>query len=91
MVTMVRVSPHDSAILSQLVQFSGIIPPDEKIQLLNELQAAEARQVAEAILDPAKLFEAPEPVQRTANRYKEWVENNKRLGELRRRRTRSSR
>ena len=71
--TMVPVNPHDSAILSQLVQFTGM-PLDLKLELLAKLETPEARQVGEAILDPAKLSGAPEPVQQTANRYKEWVE-----------------
>ena len=88
MVTMIELTPHDAGVLSRLVQFHGL-PIERRLEILNEIESLDARQVGEAVLDPAKLSEFSEPVRATVNRYQEWLENNKRLARRRRRAIRS--
>ncbi len=85
---MIQLTPHDAGVLSRLVQFYGL-STEERQEILNEIQSSDARQVGEAVLDPAKLSEFSVPVQETVNRLQQWVENNKRLGRRRRKASRS--
>jgi len=88
--TMVLLTPHDSSVLTGLVQYTRL-PGDEQRKLLDSLEKPEARMVAEAFLDPQKYAGAPEDVRATVDRFRNWVENNKRLRRQRDARRRSSR
>jgi len=77
-VTMVRLTPHDSSVMTELVQYAH--PSDErKRKLLDELHSPEARQLGEAFHDPQKYAEAPDHIRATVDYFRAWVENNKRL------------
>jgi hypothetical protein len=78
---MVQLTPHDTAVLSRLVQFGRL--PDEKRKLLEELRANEAKMVGDALLDKLKYSEAPPRVRATVDRFREWSVANRRLGRLR--------
>jgi hypothetical protein len=85
---MVELTPHDAAVLSRLVQFHGL-PIEKRRKILDELESPEAREVGEGVLDSTKLSTASEQIRETVNRYQLWLENNQRLGRLRRRARRS--
>ena len=89
---MVQLTPHDSAVLSRLVQFSGL-PDEKRRELLGELQSDDAKMVGEVVLDRQKYDESPEQVRATVDRFEEWLKANRRLGRGRtiRRRTGRSR
>jgi len=88
--TMVRLTPHDSSAMSALAQLARL-SDEGKTELLNELQAPEARLVGEAFLDPQKYAESPDHIRATVDYFREWVENNKRLRREREARRSSSR
>jgi hypothetical protein len=83
MATMVELTPHDAAVLSRLVQFDRL-PIEKRREILGELESPEAREVGEIVLDSTKLSTASEQIRETVNRYQLWLENNKRLGRIRR-------
>jgi len=83
---MVKLTPHDATTLSRLTQFHRL-PDEKRREILDELESQEARQVGEAILDSGKLAESSEAIRETAIRYQQWLENNQRLGRLRRSRS----
>ena len=89
LIRLVRLTPHDAALLNRLVQFHRL-PIEKRRELLNQIESAKARQVGEAVLDSAKLSELSEDVRETANRYQRWLENNKRLDQVRQRARRSN-
>jgi hypothetical protein len=87
---MVRLTPHDSSVMTALAQYSN--PSDQRKQeLLDDLKSTEARLVGEAYLDPQKYDQAPDYVRATVDYLRKWVENNKRLRLNREARQRSSR
>jgi len=86
---MVELTPHDSAVLSRLVQFSGL-PFEQRKEMLTEL-SGDARMVGEAVLDPLKYSASPQPVRATVDRFQNWLEANRRIGRLRRARGRNAR
>lgn len=88
MATMVELTPHDAAVLSRLVQFHRL-PIEKRREILGELKSAEAREVGESVLDSTKLSTASEQIRATVNRYQLWLENNQRLGRLRKKARRS--
>jgi len=74
---MVRLTPHDSSVMTRLAQYAH--PSDESTKLLNKLQSPEARLLGEAFLDPQKYAESPDHIRATVDYFREWLENNKRL------------
>jgi hypothetical protein len=84
MATMVELTPHDAAVLSRLVQFHRL-PIEKRREILGELKSPDAREVGEIVLDSTKLSSAPEQIRETVNRFQLWLENNQRLGRVRRR------
>jgi small-conductance mechanosensitive channel len=87
---MVLLTPHDSSVLTGLVQYTRL-PGDEQRKLLDSLEKPEARMVADAFLDPQKYAQAPDDVRATVDRFRAWVENNRRLRLKREARQHSSR
>ena len=86
---MVRLTPHDSSVMTALVQYTR--PSEEsKKELLDELQSPDARLVGEAFLDLQKYAAAPDHIRATVDYLREWVENNRRLRLKREARSRSS-
>jgi hypothetical protein len=75
---MVQLTPHDSAVLSSLVQFDRL-PVEKRRELVNELESPDAKMVGEAVLDRQKYAESPEPIRATVDRFEEWLEANRRL------------
>ena len=90
MSAMVELSPHDSAALSRLIRFDRL-PAYQRHEILQEIEAADARLVGEVILDPQKYMEAPEKVRATVDRFKEWMAANRRLAGEREKRRRAAR
>ena len=86
--TMVLLTPHDSSVLTGLVQYT-LLAGDEQRKLLDSLEKPEARMVADAFLDPQKY--ASDDVRATVDRFRAWVENNRRLRLKREARQHSSR
>jgi hypothetical protein len=78
---MLQLTPHESALLSRLVQFSQL-PAEERRNLVNEL-TGDARLVGEVVLEPHKYAEAPEPIRATVDRFEQWLQANRRLGRRR--------
>jgi hypothetical protein len=87
---MVLLTPNDSSVLTSLVQYT-LLPGEGHRELLDSLEKPEARMVAEAFLDPQKYAEAPEDVRATVDRFRAWVENNRRLRRQREARRHSGR
>jgi|SRR5580700_1159234 hypothetical protein len=87
---MVQLTPHDSAVLSRLVQFVQL-PVQKRKEILSELESDEAKMVGEAVLDPQKYAESSELVRATVDRFREWSQANQRLGRLRTVRRRAAR
>jgi hypothetical protein len=87
---MTLLTPHDANVIAELVQFAGM-PDGRQKELLAKLEEEEARMVGEAFLDPQKYSGASPEVQATVDRYRAWVENNKRLRLKREARKRSNR
>ena len=79
---MVELSPHDSSVLSRLVQFQNI-PLEERRLLLKELESKDARMVGEAFLDREKYKTSPEKVRATVDRFDQWHAANLRAGRRR--------
>ncbi|HUO28600.1 MAG TPA: hypothetical protein VMU80_05255 [Bryobacteraceae bacterium] len=73
--SMVLLTPHDSSVLSSLVQYSR--PSDRRQQLLDSLEKPDARMVGEAFFDDQKYEKAPEEVRLTVDQFRAWVDNNK--------------
>jgi hypothetical protein len=76
---MVQLTPHDSAVLSRLVQF-GRLPAEKRKEILSEVESAEARMVGEVVLDPQRYSESTPEVRATVDRFQEWSRTNRRLG-----------
>ena len=57
------------------------------------MKADDARLVGEAVLDPQKYLKSSDEIRATVDRFKEWLEANKKIGTLRlaRRQRRASR
>ena len=87
---MVRLSPHDSAVLSRLVQF-GSLSEQKRQAIFDELESAEARRVGEAVFDPKKYSTSSALVRATVDRFRKWSEANRRIGERRTVRFRTAR
>lgn len=87
---MVQLTPHDSAVLSRLVQF-GRLPVEECRKLLSDLVSEDARMVGEVVLDPQKYAESPEQIRATVDRFEQWLQANRPLGRRRAIRRRSGR
>jgi len=88
---MIRLTPHDSSVMTALAQFTGV-PPERKRALLDALESTEAREVGAALLDRQVYHQAPPRIRDTVDYFLRWVENNKRLGrerEVRRRKSRA--
>ena len=71
---MVLLTPHDSSVMASLVQYTK--PSARRDELLDSLQAPEARKVAEAFFDDQKYNVAPPDVQATVDHLRAWVVNN---------------
>jgi len=78
---MVRLTPHDAAVLSRLVQFGGL-PIEELSKILDQL-SPDAKPVGEAALDAEKYQQSSVDIQATVDRFREWLNNNRRLGRQR--------
>lgn len=89
-VSMLRFTPHDANVIAALALFPGS-PDERKKERLASLQAEEARLVGEVLAGVREYVSAPPEVQATVDRYRDWVENNKRLRLNREARQRSSR
>jgi hypothetical protein len=90
---MVELTSHDTLVLSRLVQFSRL-PLDKRKELVDELKSEDARAVGEAILDEQKYAGSDPKIKETVERFRQWHQANRRLGQkrmVRRRRTGSSR
>jgi hypothetical protein len=79
---MVELTPHDSAVLSRLVQF-GRLGTQKRQEILSKLDSHDARLVGEAVLDEQKYSESSESVRATVDRFKKWSDANRRLGRQR--------
>jgi hypothetical protein len=79
---MVELTPHDSGALSRLAQFPRLAL-DRREAILGEIQAQDARQVGEVLLDPSKYQAAPSQVRATVDRFNAWLKANRRLGKQR--------
>jgi hypothetical protein len=86
---MVVLTPHESAVLSRLVQF-GRLPVEHRRKMLDEL-SGDARMVGEVVLDRQKYDGSPEHVRATVDRFDQWHEANIRIGRMRANRRRSAR
>jgi hypothetical protein len=75
-----------------LVQFDRL-PEVERREFLEDVKADDARLVGEAVLDPQKYLKSSDEIRATVDRFKEWLEANKKIGTLRlaRRQRRASR
>lgn len=82
-------TPHDASVLTSLAQYTRL--SERREELLNSLEKPDARMVGEALFDPQKYAEAPDDVRATVDRFRDWVENNKRRRLQREARQRSSR
>jgi len=69
---------HDANVIAALVQFPGS-PEDRKKRRLDSLEREDARQVGEVLVGLREYSSAPPEVQATVDRYRAWVENNRRL------------
>ena len=87
---MTLLTPHDANVIAELAQIGGM-PEEAKTELLAKLEEEDARMVGEALLDPKKYSDAKPEVRATVDRYRAWVENNKRLRRQREARRHSSR
>jgi len=82
--TMTLLTPHDSSVMSSLVQYSD--PTARRKELFDQLEEPAARMVAEAYFDDQKYAEAPADVRATVDHLRAWVQNNRhRRAEARRR------
>jgi hypothetical protein len=79
---MVDLTPHDSSVLSRLVQF-GRLGPQKRREILSQLDSHDARMVGEAVLDEQKYSESSDSIRATVDRFKKWSEANRRLGRQR--------
>ena len=79
---MVQLTPHDVAVLSRLVQFRRL-PPDKRAALVRTLTAEDARRVGEVILDQKKYAESNPAIKETVDRFRQWEQANRRLGQKR--------
>jgi hypothetical protein len=86
--SMVMLTPQDASVLTSLAQYTR--PSERWEELLNSLEKPDARMVGEALLNPQKYAEAPDDVRATVDRFRAWVENNKRRRLQREARQRSS-
>ena len=89
MQSMVELTPHDSAALSRLIRFEGL-PIEKRREIFGEIEAPDARKVGEVFLDPAKYDGATPAVQATVNRFREWMDANRRLARQRATRRRAA-
>jgi hypothetical protein len=87
---MVLLTPNDGNVIAALVQFTGM-PEERKKELLGKLEEDDARLVAEVLLGIREDSTVSPEVQATVDRYRAWVENNKRLRLKREARKRSNR
>jgi hypothetical protein len=88
--SMVPLTPHDSAVLTQLVQFSRLSLEKRK-EILEQLKSEDARKVGEVVLDRHKYATSPADVRATVDRFDQWLEANRRLGRQRSIRRRTAR
>jgi hypothetical protein len=88
--SMTLLTPHDANVIAELVQFRGM-PEDKKKELLAELQEEDARLVGQVLIGVREHSSVSPEVRATVDRYRAWVENNKRLRRQRDARRRSSR
>ena len=87
---MIRLTPHDGNVIAALVQYTGI-PEERKKEHLASLEEDDARLVGEVLVGVREYSSVSPEVQATVDRYRAWVENNKRLRLNREARQRSSR
>jgi hypothetical protein len=87
-VNMLRFTHNDANVIAALVQFPSSPRNGERLASLEE---EDARQVGEVLVGIREYSSAPPEVQATVDRYRAWVENNKRLRLNREARQRSSR
>ncbi len=87
---MLRLTPHDGNVIAALAQFTGI-PEERKKEHLASLEEEDARLVGEVLVGVREYSSVSPEVQATVDRYRAWVENNKRLRRQREARQRSSR
>jgi hypothetical protein len=73
---MLLLTPHDSSVLTSLVQYER--PSQKRSKLFGSLEEPSARIVAEAYFDTEKYAEAPDDVRATVDHFRAWVENNRR-------------
>jgi hypothetical protein len=85
---MLRLTPHDGNVIAALAQFTGI-PEERKKEHLASLEEEDAR--GEVLVGVREYSSVSPEVQATVDRYRAWVENNKRLRRQREARQRSSR
>ncbi len=88
--SMLRLTPHDGNVIAALAQFTGI-PEERKKEHLASLEEEDARLVGEVLVGVREYSSVSPEVQATVDRYRAWVENNKRLRRQREARQRSSR
>ena len=74
-------TPHDSSVLSRLVQFR--LPEQRRLELLSGIEDEDARKVGEVVLDPQKYDGASADVRASVDRFNGWHEANRRLGKQR--------
>ena len=52
----------------------------ERREFLEDVKADDARLVGEAVLDPQKYLKSSDEIRATVDRFKEWLEANKKIG-----------
>jgi hypothetical protein len=87
---MLRFTPHDANVIAALAQFTGI-PEERKKERLASLEEEDARLVGEVLVGVRDYATVSPEVQASVDRYRAWVENNRRLRLKREARQRSSR
>lgn len=87
---MVQLTPHDSSVLSRLVQFRRL-SKERRQEIWSELESPDAKKVGEVVLDPERYHTSPQAVRDTVDRFKQWFEANQKAGRQRAVRRRAGR
>jgi len=87
---MIVLTHHDANVIAALAQFTGI-SQERKKEHLASLEHDDARLVGEVLAGVREYSSVPPEVQALVDRYRAWVENNRRLRLNREARQRSSR
>lgn len=79
---MALLTPHDTGVIAELAHFPNM-PDDKRDERLASLQEPDAREVAEVIVGLRDDSSVSPEVLATVERYRAWVDNNRRLSQKR--------